>query len=657
MRRSAIILTMLASLFLLVQAASAEGVSTEYVNNTFKAVYHDDRTVTVEGTSEKNAGQSMRIMVQGPRGKVSFSKDYQVQADSKGYFKLVTEPLAVNSVNVFIYTNDNYSYYLGVRASEELNPRPQEATMTTLKNGDPALQNTVSPDSIAAIKQKWSQYAPVFNYDKESPYVQMPVLKSPYEAGALKEQVLQDALNATKFMRYLTGLSENITLDPSLSQAAQHKVVVLEKTYNSKDPHNPAKPADMEDSFYQTAKLNAYENLHYGYDPAGAVISFMDDRGDNNRYSLGHRRAILMPDLQAVGFGMTSKYTVMRLSIPFPQQMETPDYIAWPAAGNFPMEMSGFEMISVQLNPERFAPIDPETFRIEVVSKGQKKKWRLYETGSYSSDNGMILFSEQRHPNGNAPFISFKPEGLSFKAGDEIKITITGLQSKDGQDASIEYTTHFFNLDEKKDRQTGTGTTGGTGNNGGLEVVLEKPEASPYKNASTWALAELENADKNGLVSPVSKLDFRQAITREQFSAVVVKFYEALTGKALPEAADNPFADTANPEVLKAYSLGIVNGVSSQRFAPKQPISREEIAVMLNRALQKGKPDFKPEHASEKAAFADAGKISSWATGAVETLRALSVVQGDADNLFKPKSSTTVEQACIMVYRLLERML
>jgi len=656
MKTKLLLLLVAVSLLLFGQAVSAADVTNESVNATFKAIYHPDKTVSVEGTSVENANKLLSIMIQGPRENVSFSKDYETQVDSKGHFKLVTEPMQIDSVNIYIHVSSKNSYYLGVQDPSKLSVKPEDTTkrspkpegpaITSLQSGDPALQPTVNPDSIPAIKQKWAQYAPVFNYEKDSLYTDKPVLTSPYQAGALKEQVLLDALNATKFVRYLAGLSEDISLHAGLSQAAQHQVVILEKTYDKKDPHYPVKPADMDENFYAIAKNKGYENLHYGYDPAGAVISFMDDWGDSNKVSLGHRRAILMPDLESVGFGYTSKYIVMRMQMNNKRSIPLTDYTAWPSSGNFPMEVADLDMFSLQLNPEKYGPIDPEQVRIEVVHKGERKKWLLYKTSLYASEGGEVYYTSQRHPQGTSPFISFKPKDISLKTGDEVQIKLTGLQDKSGKDTSIEYTTRFFSLNGEQ-ATTHSGEQD-SGQNSGLGV---------YRNASKWAIEELTAAEYNGLVAPVLNLDFNRAITREKFSEVVVKFYEVLTSSTLPTVTANPFTDTSNPEVLKAYQLGIVNGIAARQFAPTQSISREEIAVMLGRTLQLAKPELDAtlaDRANVGNAFADASTISSWSYEAVGKLHVLGAIKGNANGKFTPKSSTTVEEACILVNRLLE---
>jgi hypothetical protein len=172
-----------------------------------------------------------------------------------------------------------------------------------------------------------------------------------------------------------------------------------------------------------------------------------------------------------------------------------------------------------------------------------------------------------------------------------------------------------------------------------------------YKNASEWALPELEKAEAKGLLDSIMSLNFDENITREQFCEVVVKYYETLSGKPLSVTVKNPFIDTSNTEVLKAYEKGIVQGTSADKFSPNSGITREEMVVMLKRALDKAKPKYKHNYSYKR--LEDETAVSPWALDAVKFLRSMEIIKGDTDNNFNPKDKTTVESASIMVYRLL----
>lgn len=200
-------------------------------------------------------------------------------------------------------------------------------------------------------------------------------------------------------------------------------------------------------------------------------------------------------------------------------------------------------------------------------------------------------------------------------------------------------------------------------NNSKTQLVPEKyMDAQPakkvvvsgkYMNASEWAIPELEKAETKGLIEPVKGRDFAQAINREQFSEIIMKYYESITGSQVEDSVKNPFIDTTNKEILKAYSLGIVYGKTNKEFKPKELISREEMVVMLKRALDKGMPDF--DHKYKYSRFEDESNVSEWAIESVKYVRSLGVATGDTNNNFNPHKNATIQEAVILAYRMLEK--
>ena len=76
--------------------------------------------------------------------------------------------------------------------------------------------------------------------------------------------------------------------------------------------------------------------------------------------------------------------------------------------------------------------------------------------------------------------------------------------------------------------------------------------------------------------------DLREPITRTQFAALSVRLYEAMSGQTIPAfTGTNPFTDTTDPEVLKAYSMGFTSGVSSTAFGAGTQLNREQAATLI----------------------------------------------------------------------------
>lgn len=184
-------------------------------------------------------------------------------------------------------------------------------------------------------------------------------------------------------------------------------------------------------------------------------------------------------------------------------------------------------------------------------------------------------------------------------------------------------------------------------------ATLSVEKAREYKNASQWAKPELREAEKKGLLLPVTNLDFSKPITREKFSEITVKYYESLTGEKISDAIKNPFIDTKNNKIVNAYNLGIVKGTSENIFSPQKTITREEMCVMLYRAFIIARPSAEIDYKYKR--FEDESEFSSWAKDSIKKLRSLEIIQGDSNNNFNPKKNTSVEEAVIMAYRLLQR--
>jgi hypothetical protein len=178
--------------------------------------------------------------------------------------------------------------------------------------------------------------------------------------------------------------------------------------------------------------------------------------------------------------------------------------------------------------------------------------------------------------------------------------------------------------------------------------------APAWGNASQWATAELKKADDLGLIpDSLRGADLTKPITRAEFAAVSVKVFEALSGtKAIP-AVNNPFKDTKDVEVLKAYNLGITTGTAADKFSPGVLLNREQAATMLTRVFKKVSlagwtiqtdsqftlPYTKP------AAFADDAKISGWAKDSVYFMVANDIIKGTGNNMFSPRAVTPAEEA------------
>ena len=184
--------------------------------------------------------------------------------------------------------------------------------------------------------------------------------------------------------------------------------------------------------------------------------------------------------------------------------------------------------------------------------------------------------------------------------------------------------------------------------------VMSVPFTVSGATGSDWARGELEKANALGLIPDMLKgQDLAKHITRREFAAVGVKLYENLTGTKATPAAVNPFKDTNDAEVLKAYNVGITSGTLADEFSPDVLLSREQAATMLTRVLKAAyidgwtlatDGDFTLNFA-QPAKFADDDRIGDYAKQSVYFMVANGIINGLGDNKFGPKNTTPSEEA------------
>ena len=175
-------------------------------------------------------------------------------------------------------------------------------------------------------------------------------------------------------------------------------------------------------------------------------------------------------------------------------------------------------------------------------------------------------------------------------------------------------------------------------------------------NTSGWAKDQnvAEKAAQYGLIpDSLRGADWTKPITRAEFAAVSVKLYENLSGEKTVAVAANPFTDTKDPEILKAFNIGVTNGTSATLFSPDDLLNREQAATMLTRALKTayipgwtlatdGNYTLSYEMPPK---FDDDDKISGWAKDSVYYMVANKIINGMGNNIFGPRNITERETA------------
>lgn len=173
-----------------------------------------------------------------------------------------------------------------------------------------------------------------------------------------------------------------------------------------------------------------------------------------------------------------------------------------------------------------------------------------------------------------------------------------------------------------------------------------------YNNVSNWAYEDFVNAEANGLILGSSLLeDCSRNITRKEFTNLLVNLYMTLSKENPVPASNNTFTDTIDTSVRIAYNLGFINGIGGGKFCPDDPITREQISVViLNLANSIYSPNETFFQDDGVLTIKDKDDVSSWAVSGVDYVYENDIMKGDGVN-FHPKKATTIEQAVVIINR------
>ena len=187
--------------------------------------------------------------------------------------------------------------------------------------------------------------------------------------------------------------------------------------------------------------------------------------------------------------------------------------------------------------------------------------------------------------------------------------------------------------------------------------------------AGHWAQQDIEKAVAAGWVNgyPGGTFHPDAAITRAEFvkmlmSAIHLTPNSETSKFLIDNSSPIPFTDmdyhwlTTQGWTQPAQSCGLIvaSDYSNNRFEPDKPITRYEIAVMVNRALGFVYPASQP--VAEALPFSDKEQIPQWVEGYVKQAVNAGVLEGYPDGSFGGSRTATRAEAVVMVLRALQYM-
>ena len=169
-----------------------------------------------------------------------------------------------------------------------------------------------------------------------------------------------------------------------------------------------------------------------------------------------------------------------------------------------------------------------------------------------------------------------------------------------------------------------------------------------------WAYPGIQYCVTHGIMGGMGDGTF--APTGTTTRAQIVQILYNLEGTPAVSGT-TPFTDlTANwykPAILWAYQNNVVAGTSPTTFAPDQPVTREQIAVILTQYMFHVLKMERTWTPADLSTFPDGAQVSSWAKEAMQDAVALGLINGtkapDGLVYIDPQGSATRQQVATIL--------
>lgn len=200
---------------------------------------------------------------------------------------------------------------------------------------------------------------------------------------------------------------------------------------------------------------------------------------------------------------------------------------------------------------------------------------------------------------------------------------------------------------------TGRDSGGATYSGSIIITVTSDAQTSSFTDMGNygWASSAVEYLYANGVVYGTGNGGFSPgaSITRGSFMLMLNRAFQ-FTASGGAGFADVPAGSSYADAVKVAQALGIAQG-SGSNFYPTRPLSRQQAAVFLARAMRADGWNFTAGSRSDLSVFSDSAAVSDYAAADLAAMVRLGVFQGGSDGKLNPQAPLTRAQMAVLLCR------
>ena len=175
-------------------------------------------------------------------------------------------------------------------------------------------------------------------------------------------------------------------------------------------------------------------------------------------------------------------------------------------------------------------------------------------------------------------------------------------------------------------------------------------------DSSNWFYGAVVSVYENKIMKGITETEFSPNgnVTRAELVMILFRLAEVPT----PSGYNVDFSDVEEGSwyydalMWASTVTGIIRGYSDGTFRPNAPVTRAEMAAMLNRYFDLVGMKFAEKPALDS--FTDADSIPSWAAEDIEAMRLSGIFAGDENGRCTPDNSATRAEAATMIMRFMD---
>lgn len=203
---------------------------------------------------------------------------------------------------------------------------------------------------------------------------------------------------------------------------------------------------------------------------------------------------------------------------------------------------------------------------------------------------------------------------------------------------------------------SGGSSGGSSGSSGGTKTTPITPseQANRFKDLGSygWAQEAINALAEKGIINGLTETTYGPGknISRADFLTLLVRTLN-LKADVRTNFADVRESDYYYDALGTAKELGITTGVGDNKFHPKGEITRQEMMVLVERALRIAGKLTKEGSVEDLHNFSDVSLISGYAGNSIAALVNSGIIQGN-NNLIDPLGTTTRAEVAVLLYRI-----